>query len=211
MDESASLPVSVDPKPGPWFSTVVPPGGKRCLSEMMQDTGRILAMDIHKHKVDLMEETFRKAGRKNIECTVHDARVLIEDLKESADGVLLDVPCTGLGIIRRKPDIKWNYEDEPELLRLQKDILDTCCMYVKPGGALVYSTCTVLPEENEDRIKEFLKEHPNFELEKFVTNRKDNKICYRSFVNTYPHVHGTDGFCREIDKAGKYIIRRRKP
>lgn len=198
MDESASLPVkALDPKPGSVvFDCCAAPGGKTmALSEMMQDTGRILAMDIHKHKVDLMEETFRKAGRKNIECTVHDARVLIEDLKESADGVLLDVPCTGLGIIRRKPDIKWNYEDEPELLRLQKDILDTCCMYVKPGGALVYSTCTVLPEENEDRIKEFLKEHPNFELGEIrYEPGKITRYATGSFVNTYPHVHGTDGF-----------------
>ncbi|HBN82823.1 MAG TPA: 16S rRNA (cytosine(967)-C(5))-methyltransferase RsmB [Clostridiales bacterium] len=198
MDEGAVLPINaLEPKPGSFIlDCCAAPGGKTMvISQRMNGTGRILAMDVHPHKIDLMEKNFQRAGRNNIECVVQDARVLREDLVESADGVLLDVPCSGLGIIRRKPDIKWNYKSDPELIRLQKEILDNCCNYVKKGGTLVYSTCTVLPEENEDRIKTFLKEHQEFELAPYqfepgmITPYENG-----TFVNTYPHIHGTDGF-----------------
>lgn len=198
MDESAVLPVkALNPKPGQTvLDCCAAPGGKTSvISRMMDNTGTVLAMDIHKHKIDLMEKTFKKEGLENIHCMVQDARILNEEFVGRADCVLLDVPCSGLGIIRRKPDIKWNYKEDSDLYRLQKQILDTCSNYVKKGGTLVYSTCTILPEENEDRIKEFLHENPDFKLEPF---RFENGVMTDygtgTFVHTYPHINGTDGF-----------------
>ncbi len=198
MDESAVLPVmALNPKPGQnILDCCAGPGGKTCvISQMMLNSGYILAMDIHKHKIDLMDKTFKKLGIKNIECKVNDARIFDSNLENTADGVLLDVPCSGLGIIRRKPDIKWNYKANPELYQLQREILYNCSRYVKKGGVLVYSTCTVLPEENELHIKDFLATHKEFRLEKL---NFENTVCTEhqegTWINTYPHINGTDGF-----------------
>ena len=142
------------------------PGGKTCyLAEMMGGTGRIQAWDIHEHRVSLIEAQARRLGLENIRPMVRDAGKAREDLERSMDAVLLDAPCTGLGFLAQKPDIKLRLTEEnaEELIRLQEKLLDTVCAYVRPGGTLVYSTCSVLKDENERQAEAFLERHPEFE------------------------------------------------
>lgn len=142
------------------------PGGKTCyMAEMMNGTGRIQAWDIHEHRTELIQAQARRLGLENIRPMVRDAAKLREEMIESMDGVLLDAPCSGLGFMAQKPDIKLRVTEEStiELIGMQKKLLDTVCMYVKPGGTLVYSTCSVLKDENERQAEAFLQRHPEFE------------------------------------------------
>lgn len=141
------------------------PGGKSCfLAELMDGTGRIQAWDIHEHRVKLIEAQMKRLGLENIRPMVRDAVKYREDLVQSMDAVLLDAPCSGLGMLAEKPDIKIRITEDNvrELVQIQEKLLDTVCEYVKPGGALVYSTCSVLPEENENQVLGFLERHPDF-------------------------------------------------
>jgi 16S rRNA (cytosine967-C5)-methyltransferase len=130
----------------------------------MQNTGRIIARDIFKHKLKLVEENAARLGISIIHTELYDAVLPDEKHAGAFDGVLLDAPCTGLGIVRRKPDIKWAREtkDINTITELQKKLLNNAAMLLKPGGVLVYSTCTVLPEENEYMVKDFLAGHTEF-------------------------------------------------
>ncbi len=144
------------------------PGGKSCaIAERMENAGRVLSFDIFPHKVELINRAAERLGIDIIDARVMDSTIFCEDLVGGADLVLADVPCSGLGVIHKKPDIKWSRTegDIKELCGIQKKILDNAAKYVKPGGVLVYSTCTVLPEENRLRIQEFLSENKNFKIE----------------------------------------------
>ena len=154
------------PKPG---DTVIDmcaaPGGKSCaIAEKMENSGRVLSFDVFEHKVELIKKSAQRLGVDIIDAKLQDGTVTISELKNSADCVLADVPCSGLGVIHKKPDIKWRRtkEDIEELCRIQKEILKTAAAYVKTGGTLVYSTCTILPEENRLQIDEFLNENCEF-------------------------------------------------
>ena len=141
------------------------PGGKTCyLAELMAGTGRVQAWDIHEHRTALIEAQAERLGLENVRPMVRDASKKREDLIQSMDAVLLDAPCTGLGMITEKPDIKLRVTEESlqELVKIQRTLLNTVCEYVKPGGTLVYSTCSVLPEENEMQAEAFLLDHPEF-------------------------------------------------
>ena len=143
------------------------PGGKTAyLAESMQGTGRVYAWDVHEHRVNLIRAMMRRLKLENIRPAVRDASVLKEDLIATADAVLLDAPCSGLGVMDDKPDIKLRAtrESVEELTKIQRKLLDTCCQYVKRGGTLVYSTCSLLPEENADQIRSFLADHPEFSI-----------------------------------------------
>lgn len=142
------------------------PGGKSCyLAEIMNGTGRVQAWDIHEHRVKLIESQMKRLGLENIRPIVRDASKTREDLFNTIDAVLLDAPCSGTGFLAQKPDIKLRITEESieDLTALQKKLLDTVCQYVKPGGIMVYSTCSILKEENEEQIRQFLKRHPEFE------------------------------------------------
>ena len=142
------------------------PGGKTCyMAEMMGGTGRIQAWDIHEHRVALIEAQAKRLGLENIRPMVRDAAKPREDLNGTMDAVLLDAPCSGLGFMAQKPDIKLRVTEEnvSELTELQAKLLDTVCAYVKPGGTLVYSTCSILKEENEQQAERFLERHHEFE------------------------------------------------
>ena len=142
------------------------PGGKTCyLAEIMGGTGRVQAWDIHPHRVDLIRAQAGRLGLENIRPVIRDAAKPRDDLNGTMDYVLLDAPCTGLGVIADKPDIKLRVTEESadELIALQRTLLDTVCAYVRPGGTLVYSTCSVLKGENEDQARAFLERHPEFE------------------------------------------------
>ena len=142
------------------------PGGKACyMAEMMNGTGRIQAWDIHEHRTALIQAQARRLGLENIRPMVRDATRLRDELTGTMDGVLLDAPCSGLGFMAQKPDLKLRVTEESlkELTELQVKLLDTVSAYVKPGGTLVYSTCSILKDENERQAEAFLQRHPEFE------------------------------------------------
>ena len=181
--------VVLDPKKG---ETVIDmcaaPGGKTThIAELMGDSGKVLAFDIHEHKISLIQNTANRLGIKSVAAKVGDATILQKNLVSTADKVLCDVPCSGWGIIRRKPDIKFSHTDLGELYEIQHKIIRNGAQYVKKGGSLVYSTCTVNKNENEKVISDFLKENNDFE-----------KVYEKTY---YPHIDGCDGFfiCR-LDK-----------
>lgn len=174
------------------------PGGKSFAAAiLMGGNGEILSCDIHPHKLKLIENGAKRLGIECVRTALSDAREHHTAWVRAADVVLADVPCSGLGIIRKKPDIR--YKDPKELAQLpaiQREILENVCEYVRIGGTLLYSTCTVLPEENEEITDAFLRNHPEFELTPFslplpIGSCKGN-------LTLWPQVNGTDGFyiCR---------------
>jgi 16S rRNA (cytosine967-C5)-methyltransferase len=122
----------------------------------------------------------------------NDARKPLEELFDTADAVLCDVPCSGLGIIAKKPDIRYKGREEIERLpEIQREILTQSAKYVKCGGILVYSTCTVFREENEDNVQKFLEAHPEFSLVPFSVGDIHART---GMLTLLPHIHNTDGF-----------------
>ena len=131
--------------------------------------GKVVALELYEHRAALIEATARRLGLENIEVRCNDAVEQIDELVGKADLVLADVPCSGLGVIRRKPEMKYRDEfDFDELVEIQKSILETGSSYLKPGGRLIYSTCTINPRENELMVKDFLERHEEFISEKEV-------------------------------------------
>ena len=143
------------------------PGGKSFAAAIAMDgKGSILSCDVHTHKVDLIANGADRLGLKNITARKQDATAPVPQWENAMDVVIADVPCSGLGIIRKKPDIRYkNLEELKELPALQLAILENQSRYVKPGGVLMYSTCTVLKAENEEIVSAFLEKHTDFALE----------------------------------------------
>lgn len=143
------------------------PGGKTTyMAELMKNEGIIEAWDIHEHRTRLVEENAKRLGINIIKTKVKDASIYDQNLNEKFDKILLDVPCLGIGVIKRKPDIKWQrkIEDIKEITNIQQNILEKCSKYLKKNGTLVYSTCSILKEENENVIYKFLEKNNNFEI-----------------------------------------------
>ena len=164
------------------------PGGKTShLSELMENTGEILACDKSKGKINLIKENAQRLGCKNISPMINDARVLNDDFVNKFDYVLVDAPCSGTGLYRKKPDIKWNkgIDDLKELGKIQLEILNNAKEYVKDQGLLLYSTCSLSKIENEDVIENFLRENKNFKIKKL----RDKEV-----LKLFPSVDGSDGF-----------------
>ena len=138
------------------------PGGKSMIAAQYFPEGEVLARDLTQAKIDLINENTARMGFENIKTEVYDALEFDPELKERADMVIADLPCSGLGVIGGKPDIKFRLkpDDIAELAKRQRDILDVCGKYVKPGGILLYSTCTITKAENSDNRKWFSKNHP---------------------------------------------------
>lgn len=159
-----------DPKEGNLIIDVcAAPGGKAIhLAEKLNGTGMVEARDLTEYKVGLLEENIERSGLTNICARVQDATVKDPESVEKADVVIADLPCSGLGILGRKPDLRYKMtpQMQKDLVKLQKKILQVVCEYVKPGGKLLYSTCTVHRAENEDNTVWFQKEHPEFHLQK---------------------------------------------
>lgn len=144
------------------------PGGKTThIAELMENRGRVIAFDIHKHKIALIENAANRLGIDIIEAKCADSEKLSEEYIGCADRVLADVPCSGIGVIHKKPDIKYNRrpEDIEQLCKIQEKILENAARYLKDGGVLVYSTCTIFKDENEYQIERFLERHDEFEKE----------------------------------------------
>lgn len=170
QDESSMLVgEAVAPEPGmKVLDCCAAPGGKTChMAELMDGRGEVIANDIHPHKADLIADQAARLGLDIVSTLSSDAAKLAERFPpESFDRILLDAPCSGFGVIRRKPDLKWSKspEDVEDIAGLQRELLDAISGLLKPGGLLVYSTCTIEPEENGDQIRRFLADHPEFVL-----------------------------------------------
>lgn len=142
-------------------------GGKTLhLAALMKNKGRIIAMDTEQWKLDELQKRGRRAGVSNMEAKVIESGKTIKRLASSADRLLLDVPCSGLGVLKRNPDAKWKLSLDfiTKIRELQQHIIQDYCDMLKPGGLMVYSTCSILPSENENQVKQFLSEKPDFEL-----------------------------------------------
>ena len=171
QDEASTLTAdTVNPKPGNLVVDVcAAPGGKTmAMAELMETEGEIYAFDIYEHKLKLIQEQAARLGTGIVKTRCQDGRIALKELEGQADCVLADVPCSGLGVIRRKPEIKTKDHAEmdfAELVQRQKEILESASTYVRPGGTLVYSTCTVNPAENEEQVRMFCEAHPEFHLD----------------------------------------------
>ena len=206
QDEVAGLPaIILGPKQNDKIlDSCSSPGGKTTyIAELMKNKGEILAFDIHEHRVKLVEENAKRLGIDIIKTKIEDASIYKEDYKEKFDKMLLDVPCLGIGVLKRKPDIKWQKkkEDLEEIQKLQMEILNTCSKYLKIGGELVYSTCSIFKKENRFLIEDFLSKNKNFKLvnlKNIMDEKIDNKFFLDylkndNFLEVYQN-ESTDGF-----------------
>ncbi|NMB33849.1 MAG: 16S rRNA (cytosine(967)-C(5))-methyltransferase RsmB [Clostridium sp.] len=202
QDESSMLVSRVlDPKPGQLVIDVCgAPGGKSThIAQLMNNEGLVVSRDIYEHKTELIDKACSRLGINIIKTEIFDAAISDEALTGKADRVLVDAPCTGFGIIRRKPDIKWTRksDDKEKLAGIQNKILYAASKYVRNGGVLVYSTCTVEPEENEGIVKKFIHNNEDFHLEdvsSYISEGFKNYNPDSGCMQLYPNVHGTDGF-----------------
>lgn len=207
QDESAMLVSHIlEPKPGELvFDVCAAPGGKTIhIAQLMENSGQILAFDILESKLKLINQNCTRLGISIVKTSIADAAE--ETFPSTADRVLIDVPCSGFGTLRRHPDIRWNKSQETiiELSELQLEIINNVSKALKPDGVLVYSTCTIEPEENEKVIEKFLDTNPEFTVEsadKFLPNNSSELITEKGYVKTYPHLHDIDG---------SFVVRLRK-
>ncbi|MDI6784283.1 MAG: 16S rRNA (cytosine(967)-C(5))-methyltransferase RsmB [bacterium] len=202
VQDTASMLVShlVNPQPG---QTVVDlcaaPGGKAThLAELMQNQGKLTAVDLHPGKAKLIDQTAHRLGISIIQVLVADGTKLADKILEPVDAVLLDAPCSGLGVLRRKVDSRWRKEPEsiPELVALQNKLLESAYSILKPGGVLVYSTCTLTRDENEPQIERFLALHPELRLENakdFLPEPAKPMVTKEGYYFAVPHRYHTDG------------------
>jgi len=204
QDESAALPCQLlDPKPGHRvIDLCAAPGGKTTnMAEMMKNQGEIIALDKYEAKLHLIRASCERLGVRIVD--LHAADAMVFDAPP-ADRVLLDAPCSGLGTLAKKPDMKWKRElgDIRKLSATQDALLESAARLLKPGGAIVYSTCTMEPEENSDIITAFLSRHPEFSLDRAEQYLPAEVVTPDGFVATSPHVHFMDGsFAARLVKA----------
>ena len=192
--------LAMEAKPGMQIlDACAAPGGKTCLmAEAMRGVGRVFAWDLHEHRVELIRAAARRLGLENVRPMTHDARRAPESMMLSMDAVLVDAPCSGLGVIADKPDVKYRLNDEEldGLPDIQKSILDACAKCVRPGGRLVYSTCTILPEENQNQVRAFLERHPEFEMDENVNYLPEvlRPHAESGMISILPNRDGMEGF-----------------
>ena len=187
--------IAADPKPGDFvIDGCAAPGGKSFATAVaMKDTGRVLAFDLTEAKLRRIMQGAKRLDLSVIETRIKDATTHDGRLLKRADLVLADVPCSGFGVIRKKPEIRYKTEDEIKCLPdIQKRILSNLSACVKPGGTLLYSTCTILRRENEDVIRWFLETHREFSIMKFALPGIGRVDC--GMITLWPQIHGTDGF-----------------
>lgn len=167
------------------------PGGKSFAAAIsMKNSGHIDSCDLHDKKIRLINDGAQRLGIDIIDAFRHDARAPFE---RQYDAVICDVPCSGFGVIRKKPEIRYKpQEDSAAMPEIQTAILENASNYVKPGGIIIYSTCTVLEEENECVVREFLRTHTAFSAERFIL--PNGEEADKGYITFWPDIHGTDGF-----------------
>ncbi|KHD13582.1 16S rRNA (cytosine(967)-C(5))-methyltransferase RsmB [Clostridium butyricum] len=173
------------------------PGGKTThIAEILGNTGKVLAFDLHESKLGLIKENCERLGVTNVTTFAQDATKLNAELVASTDRVLLDVPCSGLGIIRKKPEIKWNKKrnDLREIIPVQREIMNNAWQYLKQGGVMIYSTCTLNKEENEENIEWFVNNHEDCEVKRIFVGKQDNLVYSREGLLTVMPNENMDGF-----------------
>lgn len=177
------------------------PGGKTTHIAAYLDNekgGEVLALDLHAHKIKLIEENAQRQQVSSVVKTKNlDARKISEEVNpETFDKILVDAPCSGLGLMRRKPEIRYSKtpEDLSALKKIQIDILSSVAPFLKKDGRLVYSTCTITQEENEQVIEAFLADHPDFSVEPVLLENEQLERSKDQMLRVYPHQYGTDGF-----------------
>lgn len=188
------------------------PGGKTTyIAQIVDNAGEIDAWDLHESRIKLVEENAKRLGINIIKTKVNDATKYNEEYLENFDKILLDVPCLGLGVLKRKPDIKWQRtkDDIKNISKTQYDILNTCSKYLKQGGELVYSTCSILDSENKEIILKFLEVNDNFEIKEIEISKYESEansffkkyLIDNKFLQVYQN-ENTDGFfiCKLIKK-----------
>lgn len=171
------------------------PGGKSFAAAIqMENQGEVISSDLHPHKKKLIQAGADRLGISIIKPMTADGKVRREEWVSAFDLVLVDAPCSGLGVIRKKPDIRYK-DPEPlaDLPQVQQAILENAAGYVKPGGVLMYSTCTILPRENGEIVAAFLKKHPEFVREAFTLPGPAGEVS-EGEITLWPQVHQTDGF-----------------
>ena len=184
-------------------------GGKTlAIGAAMRNTGRLYAMDTSAHRLDALKPRLARSQLSNVHpaAIAHERDDRVKRLAGKIDRVLVDAPCSGLGTLRRNPDLKWRQKPEgiAEVAITQTAILDSAARLLKSGGRLVYATCSVLPQENEDIANAFSAAHPDFvqlpvldELTRLKVANPQN-LCSEQFLRLWPHRHGTDGFFAAI-------------
>ena len=175
------------------------PGGKTAyMAERLEGTGRVYAWDLHEHRTELIRAVSRRLQLDNVRVGARDAMKLRDEMIDSMDAVLLDAPCTGLGVMDDKPDVKYRHTQESvsELVSTQEALLNTCCRYVKKGGTFVYSTCSILKDENERQVKKFLLAHPEFVMDPLPDTIPENlrKQAGEYGLQLLPCRDGVEGF-----------------
>ncbi|XP_078443221.1 NOL1/NOP2/sun family protein / antitermination NusB domain-containing protein isoform X2 [Wolffia australiana] len=199
QDESAGMVVSLlDPQPG---ETIIDccsaPGGKALyMAALLRGQGSVHAIDVNKGRLRILEEAARSQKVDDVIVPVHaDLRSFAESYTEKSDKVLLDAPCSGLGVLSKRADLRWNRksEDMEELKNLQDELLDAAASLVKPGGVLVYSTCSIDPEENEDRVLAFLSRNPVFGVDSAARFVPSSFVSDKNFYYSNPAKHSLDG------------------
>jgi 16S rRNA (cytosine967-C5)-methyltransferase len=210
QDEGSQLlPFLIDPKPNAKVLDVCAGAGGKTLefAALMKNRGEIYAADINSFRLEELRKRTKRAGVQNVR--IHEMQA-IEDLAEQYsnffDIVLVDAPCSGLGTIRRNPGMKWMVTEQTvsEVSEKQRSILQSSALLVKQGGRIVYATCTLLRQENEDVVDEFIARNPEFTLIEamgLLDHRHPELVSTGSFFKLLPHIHGTDGFfCAVLEK-----------
>ncbi len=208
QDESSMLAGYIlDPQPGETIvDACAAPGGKSThIAELMQNSGKVWAFDVDERRLPLVAESCQRLGINIVETVKADAQKLGERLpSKNADRVLVDVPCTGLGVLRRRVEARWRRT--PDELRtfpeMQYAILASAAKHVEPGGVLVYCTCTIEPEENQQVVERFLDAHPRFQVQsvmpflpaELLERQTESLVSAEGYMQTYTHLHGMDGF-----------------
>ncbi|MER3501472.1 MAG: 16S rRNA (cytosine(967)-C(5))-methyltransferase RsmB [Candidatus Fervidibacterota bacterium] len=211
QDEGAMLvPYLLEPKPGDLIiDACAAPGGKTThIAELTKDEAEIIAVDTHPSRLKLVEENATRLKLFSIKTLQGDWTELAEQFVNRADKVLLDVPCSGTGTLRRKVDARWHKSEEQvkELAALQEQLLEASAPVVRKGGVIVYATCSLEPEEDEEVVKAFLERHPEFVVDDprpFLPAEIPEAVTQEGFLRLYPHKHTTDGvFAVRLRKVG---------
>ncbi|MCL2062807.1 MAG: 16S rRNA (cytosine(967)-C(5))-methyltransferase RsmB [Candidatus Cloacimonetes bacterium] len=206
QDISAVMAIELlDPKEGEYILDLFAGrGGKTSyIAELMNNTGEIIAVDKIPHKIKEMKQTLSRVQATNVKLEIEDA-FKFGPVAPVYDRVIIDVPCSGWGVFQKKPELRWQERQNlPELIKLQEKALHTASSFVKPGGILFYSTCTINPDENEEQIFKFLKQNQEYELIP-AESILSKEFTENGFLKTIPHKHFMDGaFAAKLRKYDK--------